>query len=85
MNTTSTAVPASVPRLLVTSSPHIQSGLSAARVMWDVNIALVPALAMAFYNFGGRAVGVTIASIAGALIAEIIIQKFFYAEVRINF
>lgn len=77
MNTTSTAVTASVPRLLVTSSPHIQSGLSAARVMWDVNIAFVPALAMAFYNFGGRAVGVTIASIAGAIIAEIIIQKFF--------
>jgi len=76
MNTTSTALPASVPRLLVTSSPHIQSGLSAARVMWDVNIALVPALAMAFYNFGGRAAGVTLASVAGAVLAEYLIQKF---------
>jgi len=77
MNTSSTAVSATVPRLLVTSSPHIQSGLSAARVMWDVNIALLPALAMAFYNFGSRALIVTAASVAGAAIAEFVIQKFF--------
>lgn len=77
MNTSTSAVSASVPRLLVTSSPHIQSGLSAARVMWDVNLALIPALAMAFYNFGGRALAVTAASVAGAAIAEFVLQKFF--------
>ncbi len=75
MNTT-TASTQSVPRLLVNSSPHIQSGLSAARVMWDVNIALVPALAMALYNFGPRAALVIIASIAGSVCAEYLIQKF---------
>lgn len=76
MNTT-TATSQSVPRLLVNSSPHIQSGLSAARVMWDVNIALIPALAMAFYNFGPRAALVIIASVAGSVFAEYFIQKFF--------
>lgn len=75
MNTT-TATPGSVPRLLVTSSPHIHSGLSAARVMWDVNLALAPALAMALYNFGPRAALVILASVAGAVAAEFLIQKF---------
>jgi len=77
MNTTTAAAitPAS-PRLLVTSSPHVFSGLTAARVMWDVNLALVPALAMAFYNFGSRAALVILASVLGAVIAEFLIQKF---------
>jgi electron transport complex protein RnfD len=44
--------------------------------MWDVNIALIPALAMAVHNFGLRAVLVILASTAGAILAEFVIQKF---------
>ena len=76
MNTTTAAITPASPRLLVTSSPHVFSGLTAARVMWDVNLALVPALAMAFYNFGSRAALVILASVLGAVIAEFLIQKF---------
>lgn len=65
----------SVPRLLVTSSPHIQSGLSAARVMWDVNLAMLPALIMAIHNFGTRAALVVLLSVLGAVSAEFLIQK----------
>ena len=76
MNTTTAALTPPAHGLLVTSSPHIYSGLTAARVMWDVNIALVPALAMAIYNFGARAAIVVFASVLGAVLAEFLIQKF---------
>ena len=76
MNAISTATTSSVPRLLVTTSPHIQSGLSASRVMWDVNLAMLPALVMATHNFGLRAALVIGLSVAGAVAAEFLIQKF---------
>lgn len=76
MSAISTATTSSVPRLLVTTSPHIQSGLSASRVMWDVNLAMLPALVMAIHNFGLRAALVIGLSVAGAIAAEFLIQKF---------
>lgn len=76
MNTTTAATASVSPRLLVTSSPHVFSGLTAARVMWDVNLSLLPALAMALFNFGIRAALVILASVLGAVLAEFVIQKF---------
>lgn len=75
MNTTTAAITPGQ-RLLVTSSPHIYSGLTASRVMWDVNISLIPALAMAIFNFGARAALVVFCSVLGAVAAEYLIQKF---------
>jgi electron transport complex protein RnfD len=69
-----------VDQLLVTSSPHLHDNMTAARVMWDVNIALVPALAMALYNFRGKAALVIVASILGAVLAEFLIQKFLLKQ-----
>jgi electron transport complex protein RnfD len=63
-------------RLMVTSSPHIHSGLTTARIMWDVNLALLPALAMALYNYRLYAVTVVVATILGAILAEYLIQRF---------
>ena len=68
------------PRLLVTTSPHIHVGLSAARVMWDVNLALLPALLVSLYIFGSRALVVILMSILGAVFAEFIIQKFLLKQ-----
>ena len=76
MSAITAAAPSAVPRLLVTTSPHIQSGLSAARVMWDVNLAMLPALVMAVHNFGLRAALVVACSVFGAVVAEFFIQKF---------
>ena len=64
------------PKLLVTTSPHIHTSLTTARVMWDVNLALAPALVMSLYVFGGRAAVVILLSILGAISAEALIQKF---------
>lgn len=76
MSSITAAKTSSVPRLLVTSSPHIQSGLSAARIMWDVNLAMLPALVMAIHNFGLRAALVVVLSVFGSVTAEYLIQTF---------
>jgi len=44
--------------------------------MWDVNLAMLPALVMAIHNFGLRAALVIGLSVAGAVTAEFLIQKF---------
>lgn len=76
MNTITATNVSSVPRLIVTTSPHIQSGTSAARVMWDVNLAMLPALFMAIYNFGLRAALIVLMSVAGSIAAEYLVQRF---------
>ncbi|MBF0409497.1 MAG: RnfABCDGE type electron transport complex subunit D [Candidatus Riflebacteria bacterium] len=64
-------------KLSVTCSPHVYEADSVARIMWEVNLALVPALAVSFWVFGIRALVVIIASILGAVVAEAIIQGIF--------
>lgn len=68
------------PKLLVTTSPHIHTGLTTARVMWDVNLALLPALGMSLYVFGMRAAVVILLSVLGAITAEALIQKFLLKQ-----
>jgi electron transport complex protein RnfD len=63
-------------KFLVTSAPHLHENISTARVMWEVNLALAPALIMALYNFRGKAATVILMSILGAVLAEALIQKF---------
>ena len=42
-------------KVVVTSSPHIKADDDTRSLMLDVLIALVPALAVAVYTFGARA------------------------------
>ena len=44
--------------LSVTSSPHIRSNVTTRRLMGDVLIALLPALAAGVWAFGVRALAV---------------------------
>jgi electron transport complex protein RnfD len=67
-------------KFLVTSSPHLHENLSTARVMWDVNLALIPALIMAIYNFREKAALVIFMSVLGAVVAEYLIQKFLFRK-----
>ena len=52
-------------KLTVASSPHVCSPVNTTRLMLDVLIALIPALAMAVYVFGPRALTLTAVSVAG--------------------
>lgn len=72
---TSSQLKGAAPRLLVTSAPHLHTNLTSSRIMWDVNLALLPALIMAIVNFGFKAVVVVGMSLLGAIMAEFFCQK----------
>ncbi len=64
-------------RLLVVSpSPHVHSGNSTPRLMYNVVLALIPALAVTLFYFGIGALVVTSISILSCLTFEFLIQKF---------
>ncbi len=55
---------------VVTASPHLHSGDSTPRIMWNVVLSLVPVVAAAAWFFGPTALLVVLASVAGALLPE---------------
>ena len=59
----------------VSNSPHIRSEDSTRQIMLDVIIALIPALALAVFVFGARALVVTAVSVAGSVVFEWLYNK----------
>ena len=57
-------------RFVLTPGPHLHAADSTARIMWWVNGSLAPAALWGVYVFGPAALGVVLASIAGAVGAE---------------
>ena len=64
-------------RTIVASAPHIHSDLSTTRLMGDVIIALLPALAVSVYVYGWSVLGITAVSIGCCVLFETLIQKLF--------
>lgn len=62
------------------SSPHIRTKENIERIMYDVVIALVPALLVAIYFFGIRALTVTLVSVISCLVTELFINKYMKKE-----
>lgn len=62
-------------RLSVASSPHASSPFGTRNLMMDVLIALVPALCIAVYFFGPRALVLTAISVAGCEFFEYAYRK----------
>ena len=56
--------------LRIAASPHVHSPHSTPRIMWTVNVTLVPLIAAAVYWFGPSALLVIGASTAGAVVTE---------------
>ena len=59
----------------VSNSPHIRSEDNTRQIMLDVIIALVPALALAIFVFGARALVVTAVSVIGCVFFEWLYNK----------
>ncbi len=57
-------------------SPHVISNLDTRRIMYDVAVALLPALAAAVWFFGPRALLLVVASVAAAVLSEYLSLKF---------
>lgn len=61
---------------VVSPSPHVHSGNSTPKLMYNVVLALIPALAVTLFYFGIGALIVTLVSIVACLVFEFLIQKF---------
>ena len=70
--------------LIVSISPHIKSEESVSRIMWSVNLSLLPALVMAVYFFGPRAFFITAVCIISAVLSEYYMQKVLKRKVTIG-
>ena len=69
---------------VLSSSPHIKDPDSISKIMWTVNVALIPALIMAGYFFGFKALWITFLAIVAAILTEGIIQKLARKPLRIH-
>lgn len=57
-------------KLTVASSPHIRGDFKSSRIMFDVLLALLPALAVGIWMHGIRSLVVTLVSIASCVLLE---------------
>lgn len=65
-------------RLIISGSPHVHSSDSVDRRMWNVVIALLPALGVALWVFGTGALLVTLVATGACLITEWLIEKYVF-------
>ncbi len=70
--------------LTLTSSPHLRSPVTVRRIMTDVLIALLPAVAAALYFFGGQALAIILATLAGAMGAEALAARIRHQPIPLR-
>ena len=62
--------------LNISGSPHVHSDESTKKIMWRVNLALVPALLVAIAYFGLNALLVSLIAVASCVLFQWLIEKF---------
>ena len=62
--------------LNISGSPHVHSDESTKKIMWRVNLALVPALIVATLFFGVNALLVSLISVVSCVLFQWLIEKF---------
>lgn len=70
--------------LIVTVSPHIKSEESVSRIMWSVNLSLLPAAVMGAYFFGPKAIFIMALSIVTAVLSEYFFQKALKKKIAVS-
>lgn len=68
----------------VSSSPHISCEESVPKIMWNVNLALLPAALFGVIYFKTNALIIIIVSILSAVLTEYLVQKFRKQPISIN-
>jgi electron transport complex protein RnfD len=71
-------------KLTVSSSPHIRCKETTQSIMQNVVIALLPALAVAGYVFGVKALLIVAICVASCVISEMLVEKFMKKPVTIG-
>ena len=62
--------------LNISGSPHVHSDESTRRIMWRVNLALVPALLCAIAYFGLNALLVSLVSVASCVLFQWLMERY---------
>ncbi len=62
-------------KFIVSPAPHIHDSTSIPKVMWNVVIALLPALAFSIYYWGWKTLFLTALGVLAAILTEALIQK----------
>lgn len=70
--------------LNVSSSPHVRSKVSTKNIMYDVAIAMVPALIWGVMQFGIRALIVVAATVASCMLSEYAFEKYMKKPITIG-
>ncbi|HQB63938.1 MAG TPA: RnfABCDGE type electron transport complex subunit D, partial [Sedimentibacter sp.] len=70
-------------KLIGSSSPHIRSDETTQKLMLDVIIALVPALAASIFYFGIKAAVLVLASVITAVATEYLCQRFMNRPITV--
>lgn len=65
-------------------SPHVRTSETVEKVMYDVIIALLPALLMAVYVFGIQALTTTLIAVGTCMVTEGIMQKIMGKDIEIK-
>jgi electron transport complex protein RnfD len=66
------------------SPPFVSEGDTIGKVMWRVNLALLPALAWGIWSFGLDAIRVTAACVAACVLVEAAVQKMLRKPVTVS-
>lgn len=67
-------------KLIVSSSPHIRSGITTQKIMLDVIIALIPAAVASVILFGPKALLLIVVSVATCVASEYVSRKVMKRE-----
>lgn len=70
--------------LIVTVSPHVRDEETTSRIMWTVNLSLLPAFFMGFYFFGLKALFITALCIISSVLSEYFFQKAVKRKLTVN-
>lgn len=68
----------------VSLAPYLRSKSTTQKMMLDVIIAMLPALAASIYFFGMNALMLTVVSVISCVVAEVIMQKLFKKKVTVS-
>lgn len=71
-------------KTLVTPAPHLHDRSSIPKVMWNVVLALVPALIASVYFWGFKALFLTLLGAVSAVITEALIQKLRKVPIEVS-
>lgn len=68
----------------VSLAPYLRSKSTTKKMMLDVIIAMLPALAASIYFFGMNALMLTVVSVISCVVAEVFMQKLFKKKVTVS-